>query len=280
MNCFMYPGQPLALTGPLPADADFSAIAAITLRRTGLDLADFSWTGRQWTENVTLQTYGVAMSLYETRRLRREGIAPGLLAEHSLGIYPALAAGAALAEEEAVELAFRVGCVMADMGRGRDYAIGCVVGLTLEPLLALAESTGVYLANHNTSRHFLLSGERGKMEAAMAEALQAGAFSARTFPCDAPLHTPLLEEAALELAAVFRDYRYREPVLPLVNHIDQDCLTAADMADFMLREILQPVNWEKTYRALKRIGASRFYEAGVGESLRKYNRWIESEMKP
>jgi [acyl-carrier-protein] S-malonyltransferase len=278
MNCYIYPGQPLAFAGPLPADADFGEIAALTLRHTGLDLASFIWTGREWTENIKLQVYGVAMSLYETRRLRRKGIAPGLIAEHSLGIYPALAAGDVLSEEEAVELAFRVGSVMAGMGRGRDFAIGCVVGLTLEPLLALAENNGVYLANHNTSRHFLLSGERGGMEAAMAEALQAGAFSARTFPCDAPLHTPLLAEAADELQEVFRSYHYREPVVPLVNHIDQDFLIAADMADFMLREMLQPVYWEKTYHALKRAGAGRFYEAGVGDSLKKYNRWIDSEL--
>jgi [acyl-carrier-protein] S-malonyltransferase len=277
MNCFMYPGQPLAFAGPLLDDPDFSEIAALTLRRTGLDLGAYAWTDREWTENIKLQVYGVAMSLYGTRRLRREEVVPGLIAEHSLGIYPALAACAALSEEDAVELAFRVGCVMSEMGRGRDFAIGCVVGLTLEPLLAVAENNSVYLANHNTSRHFLLSGERGGMEAAMAEALQAGAFSARTFPCDAPLHTPLLAEAADELQAVFRDYRYREPVVPLVNHIDQDFLTAADMADFMLREMLQPVYWEKTYHVLKRAGAGRFYEAGVGDALKKYNRWIESE---
>jgi [acyl-carrier-protein] S-malonyltransferase len=277
MNCFMYPGQPLAFARPLPDDSDFGEIAALTLRRTGLDLAACAWTDREWTENIKLQVYGVAKSIYETRRLRRKGVAPGLIAEHSLGIYPALAAGAALSEEEAVELSFRVGAVLAEMGRGRDFAIGCVVGLTLEPLLAVAENNGVYLANHNTSRHFLLSGERGGMESAMVEALQTGAFSARTFPCDAPLHTPLLAEATEELQAVFRDYRYREPVIPLVNHIDQDCLTAADIADFMLREMLQPVYWEKTYHALKKAGAGRFYEAGVGDSLRKYNRWIESE---
>jgi malonyl CoA-acyl carrier protein transacylase len=219
----------------------------------------------------------VATSLYETRQFRSRGITASIIGEHSLGIYPALAAGASLPEEEAIELAFRIGCATAEMARGGDYAIGCVVGLTREPLLAVAENNGVYLANQNTSRHFLLSGERKKMEAAMAEALHAGAFSARTFPCDAPLHTPLMDDVSEEMRIIFNDYRYRQPAVPLVNHIDQDCLTAADMADFMLREMLVPVYWEKTYLALKAAGAGRFYEAGVGESLKKYNRWIESE---
>ena len=262
MNCFMFPGQPLAQAGQLPDDPDFREIAEMARRRTGFDLAAFAWTGREWTENVKLQVYGIAMSLYEARRLRRQGIDPDIIGEHSMGIYAALAASASLPEEEAVELAFR---------------IGCAVGLTCEALLAVAENNGVYLANHNTSRHFLLSGEREKMEAAMAEALHAGAFSAKTFPCDAPLHTPLMQEVAGEMRTIFADYRYREPAVPLLNHIDQDCLAAADLADFMLRELALPVYWERTYLALRAAGAARFFEAGAGESLRKYNRWIDSE---
>jgi [acyl-carrier-protein] S-malonyltransferase len=278
MNCFMFPGQPLARAAKVPDDADFREIAAMVVRRVSFDLEAFVWTGREWTDNVKLQVYGTAMSLLDARRLRRCGVSPGIIAEHSMGIYAALAVAASIPEDEAIELAFRIGCTMAGMGASGEYAIGCVVGLTLEPLLVVAENNGIYLANHNTSRHFLLSGERKNMEEAMAEALNAGAFSAKTFPCDAPLHTPLMAAMTEEMRCIFADYRYREPVVPLLNHIDQDCLAGADMADFMLREMLMPVYWEKTYRALRRAGAGRFHEVGVGDSLKKYNRWIESEI--
>ena len=277
MNCFMFPGQPLALAGPLPDDPDFREIAEMVRQRTSLDLVTFAWTGREWTESIRLQVYGMAMSLYVSRLLRRAGVTPGIIAEHSMGIYAAVAAAASLPEAEALEIAFRIGCVMARMGESGSYAIGCVVGLTLEPLLAVAENNGVYLANHNTSRHFLLSGERKYMETAMAEALNAGAFSATTFPCDAPLHTPLMESASGEMRDVFSDYNFHEPAVPLMNHIDQDWLTAADLQGFMLRELSMPVYWEKTYRALRKAGAGRFHEVGAGDSLKKYNRWIDSQ---
>ena len=276
-NCFMFPGQPLAQPGQLPDDPDFKEIAGMIRRRASFDVAAHTWIGGEWSENVKLQLHGIAMSLYEARRLRRQGIMPGIIAEHSMGIYAALASSASLPEEEAIELAFRIGCTMAGMGASGEYAIGCVVGLSLEPLMAAAENNEVFLANHNTSRHFLLSGERKNMEGAMAEALNYGAFSAKTFFCDAPLHTPLMAAVAGEMRSIFEDYRYREPAVPLVNHIDQGCLTAAGMADFMLRGMLMPVYWEKTFLALRVRGAARFFEAGVGESLKKYNRWIESQ---
>lgn len=278
MHCFMFPGQPLSFPAMLPDDADFRDISSMVMSRTGLDLRIHTWTGEPASDNVMLQVLGVAMSLYGTRRIRRDGIFPRIVAAHSLGIYPALAAAGSITEGDAVEMAWRAGMRMTAMSEARRYALGCIVGLTLEPLLAVAEKHDVYLANHNTSRHFLLCGERSRMEAAEGDALAAGAFSVKLFPCDAPLHTPLMAEAAEDLAAVFAGYRYVEPQVPVMNHLDQDYLTAADIPGFLLRELEFPVYWEKTYRALRAARATSFHEIGVGDSLKKYNRWIESEL--
>lgn len=276
MNCFLFPGQPLFRGASLPGDTDWQELAALCHRHTRFDPDSWSWSGIPGSEQVALQLYGVAMSLHGARLLRRGGVRPALLAEHSMGIYPALACSGALSEEEVLELTCRAGLAMSLAGSG-DYALGCVVGLTLEPLLAVAENNGVYLANHNTCRHFLLSGERSAIEEAMTEAASSGAFSAKLFPCDAPLHSPLMAEREDALREIFTDYRYREPAVPLMNHIDQDYLTAADLADFMVRELLLPVYWERTYRALRTAGATHFLEVGGGDSLRKYNRWIDSQ---
>ncbi len=277
MNCFMFPGQPLSRSDRLPEDAGWCQVVELCRRHAGFDPE--SWRGEEGEcgGNVALQLYGVAMSLYGARLLAQKGVKPRIVAEHSMGIYAALACCGVVAEEAALEIASRVGRAMARMGRTRRYALGCVVGLTMEPLLVVAENHGVYLANRNTDRHFLLSGERGRIEAAMAEAVASGAFSARSFPCDAPLHTPLMAELEPELREVFADYRYQEPVIPLMNHIDQELLTGAEIAEFMLRELRLPVQWEQSYRALRRAGVNHFLEVGGGDSLKKYNRWIDSQ---
>ncbi|MBT0652386.1 acyltransferase domain-containing protein [Geomobilimonas luticola] len=279
MNCFMFPGQPLSHGTEWPDDPDFKAIADMTRRRAFFDLETFSWVGAVGTDNVKLQLFGTAMSLYRFRVLRRERPLPDFVAEHSMGIYPALAACGSLPEEAALEMTFRVGTCLARMGERCSYALGCVVGLPREPLLAIAENHGVYMANYNTSRHFLLSGERSAMEAAMAEALATGAFSARTFPCDTPLHTPLIGEIDGELRGIFNHYRYGEPRTRLMDHINQDYLGAADVAPFLREELQRPVFWEKSYRALRAAGVTSFVEVGMGDSLKKYNRWIDGELR-
>jgi [acyl-carrier-protein] S-malonyltransferase len=279
MNCFMFPGQPLSFITPLPDDPDFAHIARITEERTSLDLSTLTWKGEERTDNVRLQVYGAAMSLYRSRFLRREGLSPDIIAEHSMGIYTALAASGAVSEEDAMELVFRIGVCIAGMGERGRYSLGCVIGLTVEPLSAIAANNGVYLANLNTSRHFLFSGDASEIEEAMAEALAGGAFSAKSFPCDAPLHTPLMEELADPLTAICADYRYREPGIPVLDHVGQERITASQMAPFMVRELVLPVYWERTYLALKRAGVKSFMEVGSGDSLKKYNRWIDNEYR-
>ena len=281
MICFLYPGQPLAFGAPLINDPDGRAIARLCRERTGFDPQQLAWLAEPaGTEQTALQIYGTALSLCHARQLRQAGTRPALVGEHSMGIYPALAESGSLPEGEALELTARVGNALARMGLRRTYALGCIVGLTLEPLLAIAEEHEVYLANGNTSRHFLLSGRRPAIEEAVNEALQCGAFSARTFPCDAPLHTPLIEEVGQELREIFADYRFQEPHLPLFDHIDQECLTAAELPGFLLRELCSPVQWERTYRALRTAGATVFHEVGMAGGLLKYNRWIDSESRP
>jgi [acyl-carrier-protein] S-malonyltransferase len=279
MNCFMFPGQPLSFTTPQPDDADFAGIARMTEEITSLDLATLAWTKSAHSENVKLQLHGAAMSLYRNRCLAREGVSPGIIAEHSMGIYAALAACGAIAEEDAMELVYRIGVCFSRMGEVKEYSLGCVIGLTLEPLAAIAANNGVYMANLNTSRHFLLSGEAGGIAGAMAEALATGAFSAKAFPCDAPLHTPLMEELAAPLKEICGAIRYHEPAVPLLEHIGQKLLCAVEIPIFMIRELMLPVYWERSYLALKSSGVGRFIEVGSGDSLRKYNRWIDSETR-
>jgi len=194
-----------------------------------------------------------------------------------MGIYAALAASGSIDRATALALTCRIGVAMTQLGRQRDYALGCVIGLDVGPLEVIAANNGIHIANHNTSRHFLLAGERCRVEAAALEATACGAFSVRVFPCDAPLHTPLIGEISGDLQRIVADYSYGEPRTPLVEHIGQTTLTAAQIPAFLVEELCRPVFWETTYRLLRSRGVTRFQELGVGSALSKFNRWIDSE---
>ena len=276
MICWMFPGQPIAFADSPCLDPAFQEIALLCQETTGFNPLESGTSVSDLSESVRLQLFGVCISLYRFNQLTRQGTGPDLIAEHSMGIYPALYASGSIDSATALALTCRIGVSMARMGLQREYALGCVIGLTLGPLETIAANNGVYIANHNTSRHFLLAGERLRVEAALLEAA-AGAFSVSIFPCDAALHTPLIAEIAADLQRIVADYSYREPRIPLVEHIGQTPLTTATIPAFLVDELCRPVYWETTYRVLRSRGVTRFQELGVGSALSKFNRWIDSE---
>jgi len=278
MNCFMFPGQPMAVAGVPSEDPLFQDLARRCRDISGFNPLDAGETGLQLAESIRLQLFGTTMSLYRLDQLLRTHGPPGIVAEHSMGIYAALAACGSISSSAALELTWRIGVCLAAMGERRDYALGSVVGLTAVQVASVAAHNGVYIANHNTSRHFLLAGEWSAIQAATAEAEALGAFSAGVFPCDAPLHTPLVEEVADALRAIVDDYSFREPHIPILDHMKQHRLSADSIPCFLVEELCRPVYWEQTYRALQREGVQHFYEAGCGQALTKFNRWIDSEL--
>jgi [acyl-carrier-protein] S-malonyltransferase len=277
MICWMFPGQPIAFADTPGIDAEFQRIALLCQETTGFNPLACGTSASDLSESVRLQLFGACISLYRINQLTSQGVVPNLITEHSMGIYPALAAAGSIDHATALALTCRIGESMAQMGLQREYALGCVIGLTLGPLETIAANNGVHIANHNTSRHFLLAGEREKVDAALVDAKAAGAFSVSVFPCEAPLHTPLIAEIAGDLQRIVADYRFLEPRIPLTEHIGQTTLTAASIPAFLVDELCRPVYWETTYRVLRSRGVKRFQEVGVGSALSKFNRWIDSE---
>ena len=277
MICWIFPGQPVAFADMPCNDIEFQQIAKLCQETTGFNPIEGDRTVSNLNESVRLQLFGASISLYRSNQLVRQGIEPDLIAEHSMGIYSALAAAGSIDSATALALTCRIGVTMAEMGKHKEYALGCVIGLVFELLETIAANNGVYIANHNTSRHFLLAGERFRVNAAMVEATAAGAFSATVFPCDAPLHTELIEEIAGDLHRIVAEYNFREPRIPLMEHIGQTILATDTIPAFLVDELCRPVYWEKTYRALRSRGGTRFQEVGIGSSLSKFNRWIDSE---
>ncbi len=277
MICWMFPGQPIAFTEVPEGETGFRELALLCHEITGFDPVQNSTSASDLSSSVKLQLFGACSSLHRLDQLKRQGVEPDLIAEHSMGIYPALAASGSIDYAAALGLTWRLGNCMAEMGSRHEYALGCVIGLTSARLETIAAQCGVYIANHNTSRHFLLAGKRENIDAALRLADGSGAFSVSAFPCDAPLHTPLIGEIAGQLQQIVAGYSFSEPRIPLLEHIGQTFLSAADIPDFLVDELCRPVYWEKTYHTLRSRGMTRFQEVGVGSALSKFNRWIDSE---
>jgi [acyl-carrier-protein] S-malonyltransferase len=200
------------------------------------------------------------------------GIEAGVAAGHSLGELAALTAAGVFERDEALQLVVTRGRLMSEAANADgDGGMLAVIGGTLEDAEAIANESGMTVANDNAPGQVVLSGPRAAVERAEEAARAhgrrtlpvavAGAFhSVAMEPVVAPFH------AALEAATI------SEPAFPVFS-----CASAKPFQDVpaeIAAALTHPVRWRDTMLALHAAGATRFVETGPGKVLARMGKRI------
>jgi [acyl-carrier-protein] S-malonyltransferase len=81
-------------------------------------------------------------------------------------------------------------------------------------------------------------------------------------------HTDIMKPADQALAAALEMVPLKAPRLPVWSNVDAQRHTdPTEIRALLVRQVLQPVLWEKTMRSLLDQGIDRFYEIGPGRVL-------------
>jgi [acyl-carrier-protein] S-malonyltransferase len=189
-----------------------------------------------------------------------------MLAGHSLGELGALVAGGALAENDALELVALRGRLMQRAGEsaGDGGMLALLGNGAAEYAPALADAHALSIANDNSPKQVVLSGARGALPAAAAEAEELG-LRAMTLPVTGAFHSPMMASAVPEFAAALDRVELAEPSVPVLSAV-----TAAPFDDVRARlveALTSPVRWRETLLAMHDLGAERFVEVGPGRVL-------------
>jgi [acyl-carrier-protein] S-malonyltransferase len=189
-----------------------------------------------------------------------------LMAGHSLGELAALVAAGSLREKDALRLVALRGRLMQESGeRAGDGGMLALLGAgAAEQADSLAEGSGLAVANDNSPQQVVLSGARGALPAAVADAEQLG-LRAMTLPVTGAFHSPMMASAVPEFAAALERVEIAEPTVPVLSAV-----TAAPFDDIRARlvdALTSPVRWRETLLAMHGLGAERFVEVGPGRVL-------------
>jgi [acyl-carrier-protein] S-malonyltransferase len=189
------------------------------------------------------------------------------MAGHSLGELSALAAAGALEVDHALRLVILRGRLMADAAEQHPGG-GMVALLGAEPAVAaeLAERFEVAVANDNAPGQLVLSGNRARLDRAVAAARDAGV---RTLELDVAgaFHSRDMAPAELPFLLAVEDVALCAPRVPVVSGF-----TARPFSDVPLelsRAVVSPVRWRETMQALVLLGAGDFVDIGPGRVLER-----------
>jgi [acyl-carrier-protein] S-malonyltransferase len=282
----VFPGQGSQSVGMLAALTARSAPAAQCFEQAsqalGFDLWRLVSEGPAERLNATEFTQpAMLVAGIATWRAWREqgGVAPAVVAGHSLGEFTALVCAEALAFEAAVRLVHYRGQIMQRAMPEGAGAMAAILGLddaAVEALCAQASQGEVVEAvNYNFPGQVVIAGHASAVERAMNLAQERAAKRTVLLPVSVPAHSRLMREAAQQFAARLDEIEVRPPVYRYVSAVDAaEHSDPADIRATLVRQLASPVRWTHTVRALL-ARAPILIECGPGKVLTGLNRRIE-----
>jgi [acyl-carrier-protein] S-malonyltransferase len=269
---------------PLREDPYFKEYLTRTSTQTKFDLLNFSFGGEEQEEDLSLklQLSAYTLSMIHFYRLRAAGWVPDIFAEHSMGIYSALAAAGAISFEEGLFITQAIGRLLKREGTVHPGGMASVIGLSLEEVQKLCQDLNGFqlsIANYNGSMHFVLSGEEMGVEKAISLALSRKAISATRLAFNTALHAPSLSSLREEILEILKGIKIQPLKIPILNHWTIKPLRREEVKDFLSQEIGRPVYWVRCIEKLLQEGFTHFIEVGHETTLTKLMRWINREVE-
>ena len=217
------------------------------------------------------------------------GIAPAVLAGHSLGEYSALVASSVLSLSQAAPLVRFRAQAMQDAVPVGVGAMAAILGMDAAKVIeGCAEATQTFGAgtteiveavNFNDPMQTVIAGSKAAVDKA-CEILKAhGAKRALLLPVSAPFHSCLMKPAADRLKAQLAGIEFATPRIPVINNVDVAVETDADrIRDALYRQAFSPVRWVECVQAIKAQGHATLVECGPGKVLAGMVKRIDPEL--
>lgn len=276
-TAFLFPGQGAQIVGmgqELHREFDFVRELfdmAEEITRIPLKRLCFKGPMEELTQTVNLQPAITAVNLSFLAAMAREGIDPVVSAGHSLGEYSALKAAGVLSTENALRLVHKRGELMHREATRNAGAMSALLGLTIEEVNELVQSgrnNGVVsVANHNTEKQIVITGEPAAVKAVSAMAAERGA---KVIPLkvSGAWHSELIRGAEEDFGRFLAQIDWEKPVTDVILNVTGDRQSdPVEIRTLMTRQLCNPVRWYDSMRRLIAEETTAYVEIGPGRVL-------------
>lgn len=287
---FVFPGQGSQSVGMLDAWGDHPAVRATLAEAAevlGEDVAGIIRQGPKETLDLTTNTqpYMLTAGVACYRAWMADvGVAPAVVAGHSLGEYTALVAAGSLTLAKALPLVrFRAQAMQQAVPVGQG-GMAAILGLDADRVIegcaeaAAAIGEPVEAANFNDPKQTVIAGTKAAVDRACEVLKAKGAKRALPLAVSAPFHSSLMKPAGEQLKQRLAQTEIAAPQIPLVNNIDVAVQGDPDaIREALYRQSFGAVRWVETVQAIRARGIAHIVECGPGKVLAGMVKRIDAE---
>jgi [acyl-carrier-protein] S-malonyltransferase len=266
-----YPGMGKSLAQAFPAAKQVFEQADDAL---GFALSTLCFEGPEEELKLTENTQPALLTVSTAAAvvLREQGLAPDVVAGHSLGEYSALVAAGSLQFMDAVRLVRKRGQYMQAAVPAGVGAMAALLKLPEDQLARVlaeaAQGEVVQAANLNSPDQVVIAGHVGAVNRAVELAKAAGARRAVLLPVSAPFHCELMRPAQERLRADLDATPFADLAVPMVNNWQaRPVHTGAEAREGLYQQVPNTVRWTESVRWLAAQGVTRCVEVGAGAVL-------------
>ena len=288
---FVFPGQGSQSVGMGKDLCDRFAEARAAFEEAedalGLDLRELCFRGPEADLNRTEYTQPAILtaSVAALRVLERHGgVRPAWVAGHSLGEYSALVCAGAFRLADAAVVVRERGRLMQEAVPRGEGSMAAILGLDAAAVRELCEEVAdgevVAPANLNGGGQVVVSGARGAVERASQLARDRGARRVVELAVSAPFHCALMRPAAEGLREVLEGVAAAPLAMGVVTNVEAALNSDAErVKPLLVEQVVAPVRWEESVRALRALGCRRAVELGPGKVLSGLVRRIDRDIR-
>lgn len=187
----------------------------------------------------------------------------------SLGEYGALYAGGAFSFADGLKLLAKRAELMDVACKNTNGGMASVLGGDAAIIKEVCAACDIDVANFNSPGQIVISGEKSKLENAVAMLKEKGMKKVIVLNVAGAFHSRLMAEAGEGLKAVLADSQLTMPQLPVLHNFTADVATnEADLKDNLAKQVAGSVQWEGCVRNIvNNFGGELMIEFGPGNVL-------------
>ena len=208
-------------------------------------------------------------------------ISPAMVAGHSLGEFSGLVINKSISFEDGLNLVSIRANAMQKACENNPGTMAAVLGLEdkLIEIVCNEVKGTVVPANYNCPGQLVISGELKAIELACEKLKELGARRAIVLPVGGAFHSPLMQEAKIELENAINKTIFSNPICPIYQNVSGlPYSSEIEIKENLISQLTSPVKWTQSITHMVENGAKEFIEVGPGRVLQGLVRKINGDI--